>query len=118
MNEKVMKVLNDATSLKTSDVISANLLIAIVLKGLPSEFKLLTSIITQKDKMITFREFKGALCSFEETVKMIEENKSENTVMALKMQRPRRKIQSNNISTCYIFGKTWPTILQYLIACI
>lgn len=55
-----------------------------VLKSLPSEFKLLKTVITQKNK-ITFNEFKVALCSFEETVKIIEENNTENTVMAFKM---------------------------------
>ncbi|PIK39827.1 hypothetical protein BSL78_23335 [Apostichopus japonicus] len=48
-----------ATSLKTSgEVISDSLLIAMVLKGLPSEFKSFSTVITQKDKVLKFSEFK------------------------------------------------------------
>ncbi|PIK57781.1 hypothetical protein BSL78_05307 [Apostichopus japonicus] len=48
-----------ATSLKSSgEVISDSLLIAMVLKGLPSEFKSFSTVITQKDKVLKFSEFK------------------------------------------------------------
>lgn len=64
---------NAATLLKASEVISNNLLIAMVWKGLPSEFKQFTAVISQKDKLVS--EFKVASQSFEETEKMTEENK-------------------------------------------
>ncbi len=55
-------------SLKTAgETISDSLLIAMVLKGLPTEFKPFSTIGTQKDKDQTFSEFKVALRSFEET---------------------------------------------------
>ena len=59
-----------AVSLKTSgEVISDSLLIAMILKGLPSEYKPFTTVITQKEKSLNFTEFKVALRSFEETEK-------------------------------------------------
>ena len=57
-----------STSLKTAgETISDSLLIAMVLKGLPTEFKPFSTVVTQKDKDQTFSEFKVALRSFEET---------------------------------------------------
>lgn len=39
---------------------------------------------------------------------MIEENKSENTVMALKMQKPRRKLQSISPLAIYLVKHDQP----------
>ena len=64
-----------AVSLKTSgEVISDSLLIAMILKGLPSEFKPFTTVIMQKDKSLNFGEFKVALRSYEETEKACKSN--------------------------------------------
>ena len=52
------------------EVLSDGLLIAIVLKGLPFNFKLFTMIRTQVKKTLTFSEFKVNLRSFEETEHM------------------------------------------------
>ncbi|KAJ8034119.1 hypothetical protein HOLleu_20827 [Holothuria leucospilota] len=55
-----------------------------VLKGLPAEFKPFSTVITQKDKSLTFSECKVALRSFEETEKCshgMESSSSENSVM-------------------------------------
>ena len=46
-------------------VINDGLLIAMVLKGLPSNFKPFTTVTTQKKK-VTFSEFKVCLRSYEE----------------------------------------------------
>jgi hypothetical protein len=73
-----------ATSLKTSgEVISDSLLIAMILKGLPFEFKPFSTVVTQKDKAHTFSEFKVALRSFEETDKLCREDTKENSVMKM-----------------------------------
>jgi hypothetical protein len=58
----VIRAENAATALRTSEeVISEALLIAMVLKELPSSFKTFSAIIVQRDKReITFAEFKTA----------------------------------------------------------
>ena len=43
--------------------ISDSLLVAMVFKGLPSEFKPFAPVITQKDKPVSFSNFKTALRS-------------------------------------------------------
>ena len=59
-----------ATSLKTSgETISDSLLIAMLLKGLPNNYRTFSTVITQKDEHISFTEFKVALRSYEETEK-------------------------------------------------
>ncbi len=45
------------------------LLIAMILKGLPQEFKAFNTVITQKDKQPTYSEFKVSLRAFEENEK-------------------------------------------------
>ena len=42
------------------------MLIAMVMKGLPSTYKPFTVVITQNDKMMNFQEFKAAIRTFEE----------------------------------------------------
>ena len=69
-----------ATMLKSAgEVISDSLLIAMILKGLPSDYKTLCAIITQKETELTFAEFKVALHSFEETKK--QTTQCDHTVM-------------------------------------
>ena len=53
-------------SKRNRGVISERLLIAMVLKGFPPNFKHFTMVITQK-KTLTFSEFKVSLRSYEET---------------------------------------------------
>ena len=54
---------------EAGEVISDRLLIAMVLKGLPPNFKPFTMVITHK-KTLTFSEFKVCLRSYEETESM------------------------------------------------
>ena len=60
--EKYAAHLNNA-----GEKISGVLLIAMVLKGLPKDFRTFCTIINQKEKQGTFSEFKLALRNFEET---------------------------------------------------
>lgn len=46
-----------------------SLVIAMILKGIPQEYKPFNAAITQKDKQPTYSEFKGALRAFEENEK-------------------------------------------------
>ena len=61
-----------ASSLKSArENISDSLLIAMILKGLPSEeYKPFATVVTQKDKALSFSELKVSLRSFEETEKL------------------------------------------------
>lgn len=66
------------------ETISDGLLIAMVLKGLPPTVKPFTTVITQKDKKLTFTEYKTALRSYEETEKMCTPQNQGNNVMQLR----------------------------------
>ncbi|KAG1649946.1 D-aminoacyl-tRNA deacylase 1 [Nymphon striatum] len=86
-----------ANSLKTAgETVSDSLLIAMVLKGLPSNFKTFSAIVTQKEKQMCFVEFKAALRSFEESERCHTSSSSKDSIM---------KIDSN-IVTCYKCGKS------------
>ena len=90
-----------ATSLKSSgETISDSLLIAMLLKGLPNDYKTFSTVITQKDEPISFVEFKVALRSFEET------EKCHQTQCAKKSDNVMKTISktSNNVK-CYSCGK-------------
>ena len=61
---------NAATFLKNSgEHISDYLLIAMCLKGLPSKYDTLKTVVTQRDIQMTFSQFKSSLRNFEETNK-------------------------------------------------
>ena len=73
-----------ATALKNADeVVSDPLLIAMVLKGLPKNFKTFSAIVIQRDKQMTFAEFKVALRNHEESEKS-RSSETEENVMALR----------------------------------
>ena len=68
MTDFLIRAENAATSLKTAgEVISDSLLIAMILKGLPEDYKTFSTVIMQSTKTITFSEFKVALRSQEES---------------------------------------------------
>ncbi|CAB3992128.1 Retrovirus-related Pol poly from transposon TNT 1-94 [Paramuricea clavata] len=62
------------------------LLIAMILKGLPLEFKAFNTVITQKDKQPSYTEFKVALRAFEENEKPMEKNNVMKTGFYTKMK--------------------------------
>ena len=71
ITDNIIRAENISNALKqVGEVLSDGLLIAIVLKGLPFNFKLFTTNITQEKKTLTFSEFKVSLESFEETEHM------------------------------------------------
>ena len=73
-----------ATALRDAEeVISDALLIAMVLKGLPNEYNMFTTVIVQREKQMTFAEFKSALPSHEESAKTLDmKNVNENVMFA------------------------------------
>ena len=85
VTDYIIRAETAATSLKTSgETISDSLLIAMVLKGFPPDFKSFTTVVTQKDKTLSFSEFKVALQSFEET----ERTDESDNVMRLGAAKP------------------------------
>ena len=83
ITDYVLRAETAAVSLKTAgETISDSLLIAMILKGLPqTRFKPFSTVVTQKDKALSFSEFKVALRSFEETEKISTESNKEDAVM-------------------------------------
>jgi len=49
------------------ETVNDNLVIAMVLKGLPESYKPFVVVVTQSDKTQTFSEFRRSLRSFEDT---------------------------------------------------
>jgi hypothetical protein len=90
---------NAATALRTSEeVISDTLLIAMVLKGLPSRFKTFSAIIVQQDKReMTFDEFQTALRRYEES----ERSRSSDTGENVMLFKHNEKFEG----TCFKCGK-------------
>ena len=85
-----------ATSLKTAgEVISDGLLVAMALKGLPNRFKTFSTIVMQKDKQMTFSEFKVALRNHEENERFAKVATT-TTAMALCWQQtaPQGQVSS------------------------
>lgn len=62
--EKTATALNNA-----GETISDGLLVAMCLKGLPTDYSAFSTVITQRSDEVSFSEFKSALKSFEETMK-------------------------------------------------
>ncbi|KAK3892692.1 hypothetical protein Pcinc_003484 [Petrolisthes cinctipes] len=88
-----------ATSLKTAgETISDSLLIAMMLIGLPPSYKTFCTVITQKEKIMTFAEFKVAFRSFEESEKCQATLSNGDSVMKFS-SRVKGKI------ICYSCGK-------------
>jgi hypothetical protein len=70
VTDYVMRAETSAVALRNAkETVSDQLLIAMVLKGLPDSFQSFVAVVTQNDKKQTFTDFKIALRSFEETEK-------------------------------------------------
>ena len=94
-----------ATSLKTAgEVISDGLLVAMALKGLPNRFKTFSTIVMQKDKQMTFSEFKVALRNQEENERCCKSSDNDNGdgVMLAANGAPR---SSKFLGKCFKCGK-------------
>ena len=84
----ILRAEKAATALKAADeVISDGLLVAMALKGLPSAYKTFATLVTQRERQMTFSEFKTALRNHEETEKSCNrtpDNGESDNVMATK----------------------------------
>lgn len=75
-----------ATSLKNAgETISDSLLIAMILKGLPDDFKAFSTVVTQKKEDMNFKNFKSSLRSYEESEKCrLASSANDDRVMQMK----------------------------------
>ena len=104
VTDYVIRAETAANSLKIAgETISDSLLIAMVLKGLPQCFKTFSTVITQKETTVSFREFKTALRSFEETER--SQQTSEDNVMKVSSTDSRRHSANVGPIKCYSCGK-------------
>ena len=86
-----------AAALKNSgETIGDSLLIAMILKGLPSSFTSFKTVVTQKDKQPTFQQFKVSLRAYE---KSEHSNTKSDSVMKANVKRPSSQI------TCFTCKK-------------
>ena len=95
---------NAASALRTAgEVVSDALLIAMVLKGLPSHYKPFEVVITQNTKDVTFAEFKVALRNYEDTEKArgSRDKKNEDSV---KHFHPPRNVGNEKPIICHHCG--------------
>ncbi|XP_033122962.1 uncharacterized protein LOC117121761 [Anneissia japonica] len=85
VTDYVLRAETAAQSLKhAQETVSDSLLIAMVLKGLPPEYKTFSTIIVQRESAMIFSDFKKALRSHEETEKASKSSlthHSEDSVM-------------------------------------
>ncbi|RUS85697.1 hypothetical protein EGW08_006573 [Elysia chlorotica] len=71
VTDYMLRAETTAASLRdTGETIGDSLLIAMIIKGLPTKFNSFTAVITQKDKELTFPEFKIAIRNYEDTEKI------------------------------------------------
>ena len=84
----ILRAEKAAMALKAADeVISNGLLVAMALKRLPSAYKTFATLVTQRERQMTFSEFKTALRNHEETEKSCNrtpDNGESDNVMATK----------------------------------
>ena len=105
-----------ATALKSAEeVISDGLLIAMVLKGLPISYKTFATVVIQREKPMTFSEFKIQLRNYEENEKSCHPTEDKDNVMFVKPQKPKRfegkcykcDKKGHKISECWIKSEKW-----------
>ena len=103
ITDYVLRAETAAASLKSAgETVSDSLLIAMVLKGLPVEYKTFSAIVSQRDDKIQFQEFKVALRSYEETERShMPPQIGEDNVMNCKQKHSA----SNGHITCYSCGQ-------------
>ena len=95
-----------ANSLKQAgETVSDSLLIAMLLKGLPSGFKTFSTVVTQRDTAMSFSEFKIALRNFEETEKANETHDSDDNVMNITSKSKPKPSGGNFNPTCFSCGR-------------
>ena len=104
ITDYVIRAETAATSLKTAgETFSESLLIAMILKGLPPEYKTFSTVVTQKETPQTFTEFKIALRTFEETEKCHKPHSTDDDAVMKSRWKNSDNSQSNFV--CFTCGK-------------
>ena len=96
VTEYIIRAESAAKALKSArEAVSDGLLIAMVLKGLPKEYKAFIVIVMQNEKTQTFQKFKVSLRNFEENYKASQDNST--SVMKINFDRNKRSSDHNRI---------------------
>ena len=89
--------------------VSDTLLTAMVLKGLPNQFQTFCTIVTQRDKQMTFAEFKTSLRSYEENEKGrgVQLQSPNDSIMKIRGSEPQTRYSSDppTRTACYSCGR-------------
>jgi hypothetical protein len=108
MTDYVIKAETIATALRNAgENISDGLLVAMVLKGLPTEYKPFVVVTTQSKKQLSFAEFKVALRSFEDTERSCSADVQTESVV-MKTADNRKPVHPKNrpgTLSCYACGQ-------------
>ena len=112
ITDYVLRAETAAASLKSADeIVSDSLLIAMVLKGLPEEYKTFSAVVSQRDEKedkMKFQEFKIALRSYGETEKSLTPSQTgEDSVMNCKRKNSTPKA-TVTCSSCGQLGHKSP----------
>ena len=93
MTDYIIRAETTASSLRDAGkTVSDGLLIAMVLKGLPADYKPFATVVTQSPSTTTFQEFKVCLRNYKETHKAYcQDSNSETAILNLQ----HRKYASN-----------------------
>lgn len=108
VTDYVIKAETAATALRNAgETISDGLLVSMVLKGLPDDYKPFIVVITQSEKQMIFAEFKAALRNFEDTEKARSDENDDSAVMkAMSKSLPVHKMKkSTGNITCFACGQ-------------
>ena len=92
-----------AASKSSGETIGDSLLIAMILKGLPSSFNSFKTVVTQKDKQPTFQQFKVSLRAYEESE---HSNTKSDSVVKADVKRPLSQI------TCFTCERKGTSLLN------
>ena len=103
VTDYLIRAENTAMSLRSvGEQVSDALLIAMVLKGLPDEYKAFVAVTTHSENVQTFQKFKASLRNFEETENTRRnKNEKENSVLKTFDSHSRKPKQP---ITCYNCG--------------
>ncbi|KAJ8032274.1 hypothetical protein HOLleu_25760 [Holothuria leucospilota] len=97
--EKAATALNNA-----GENVSDSLVIAMILKGLPVEYKAFVVVVTQNEKEITFQDFKVMLRSYEETEKAQTSQQSDSIFKTMSDKQRQGANNPHQGVKCYSCG--------------